>query len=433
MLLRHRLALLLAVTLLFALAATVALSDVVFGQIQHREASAFVERELARVQAVVRSGTLGQDFITDDEGMTLQFVSNTGRVLLPRPDLEVLPLHGAPTVVRGEALALLVASVPWVLPSGLEVGTIRLAVDLRASDEARLTLRWSLLGSGILIALVALLVALIWLRRSIAPLLRFAAEAEGVDPSAPSLARYQGPDDEVAQVAAALNRAIDAIRERQQAERDALAEVAHELAAPLTVVAGQLRSLEQAHPGDARLSAARAAADELLYTSQDLLTLARGELEHTPELSRVDLLAAVRQVAAEYPGVHVDAGAEPLLVLANAERLRQVVRNLIRNAVQATGRGEGVRVRAGRFGDEVRLSVVDDGPGLTEDARARVFERYYSGRAGGGTGVGLTVAKRIVEAFEGRIAVRSAPGEGSSFEVALPSFESRVEVLAAEP
>jgi two-component system, OmpR family, sensor kinase len=171
--------------------------------------------------------------------------------------------------------------------------------------------------------------------------------------------------------------------------------------------------------------AARVAADELLHTSQDLLTLARGELEGVPELSVVDAAEVARGVADAYPGVAFRQDGADARVFAHPDRLRQVVRNLVRNAVQAAGAAR-VRVDVVGGADEVRVRVEDDGPGMAPEALARVFDRYVSGRPGG-VGVGLTVAQRIAEAFDGRIEARSAPGAGSVFEVALPGWRTQVE------
>jgi signal transduction histidine kinase len=176
--------------------------------------------------------------------------------------------------------------------------------------------------------------------------------------------------------------------------------------------------------------AAREAADELLHTSQDLLTLARGELDRAPDLSVVDLADVARGVIGAYPGVSLATDGADARVFAQPDRLRQVVRNLVRNAVQAAG-AERVRVTA-VGGPEVRLRVEDDGPGMTPEALARVFDRYVSGRPGG-AGVGLTVARRIVASFDGRIEARSEPGLGTAFEVMLPGWSSQVEAEPVEP
>lgn len=439
MLLTHRLALLLGVTIVVALAAIVVLTDAVYRPLQEAQLESLVQRDLERIAAVAETGSIGRSFLSEDmHGIRVQFVSNDGRVLLPEDEDEPLPLHPRPTTIVDGDNATTLGAVPWRLPSGRQAGTIRVALDAREAIASQRSLRVSLLISGTIIALVGVIVVIVVVRRSLRPLHHLAEMAGEVDVAHPRLMRYEGPDDEVGAVAAALDRALDGIRERQQAERDALAEVAHELAAPLTVVAGHLRGLERREGRtDPRLAAAREAADELLHTSQDLLTLARGELERDPELEVVDLHAKARRVAAEYPGVRTTCEGEDLRVLANPERMRQVVRNLVRNAVQAAGRADGVRVRCRVDGDSVVLEVQDDGPGLGRATQERLFDRYFSGRASAGAGVGLTVARRIVEAHGGTIGVRSTPGEGATFTVALPSFRSQMALdddpLVADP
>ncbi len=429
--LRARLGFIVVGTVVLALAVTGISVDQVFARLQRAALTDLLERDLERVRAVVRGGTLGQDFIADGSGgVRLQFVSNGGSVLLPDPEAEAIALVDAPTVLPGPLGRELVTAGAWVLPSGLEAGTVRVALDLRDVDAAQRELRFALAATGAAVALLAGVGALWLLARALRPLAGLAREAAAIDAAAPRLAEYRGPEDEVAEVARALNAALGAIRERQQAERDALAEVAHELAAPLTVVAGELRQVAAARPDDPRVRAASVAADELLHTSQDLLTLARGELERAPEIELVDAGEVAASVAASYPGVGFVADGADARVFAHPDRLRQVVRNLVRNAVQAAG-AERVRVTVAGGVDAVRVAVADDGPGMAPEVLARVFERYVSGRPGG-VGVGLAVAQRIVASFDGRIEARSTPGVGSVFEVVLPGWAGQVEDVAED-
>jgi len=424
--LRTRLGLLVVGVVVAALAGSAWWADQSFGRSQRAQLEDLLERDLRRVQSLLRSGTLGEDFVDQGSaGVRLQFVAAGGQVILPADGQVPIPLATAPLRRERDGGAELVGSARWLLPSGLEIGTIRMALDVTEAEAARRSLRNGLWASGAVVALLAGATAWALLGGALRPLAELAAQAVAVDPGDPRLARYRGPDDEVAEVARALNAALDAIRVRQQAERDALAEVAHELAAPLTVVAGELRQLAEARPDDPRVRAARVAADELLHTSQDLLTLARGELEGVPELSVVDAAEVARGVVDAYPGVAFRQDGADARVFAHPDRLRQVVRNLVRNAVQAAG-AAGVRVDVVGGADEVRVRVEDDGPGMAPEVLARVFDRYVSGRAGG-VGVGLTVAQRIAEAFDGRIAARSTPGAGSVFEVALPGWRAQVE------
>ena len=425
--LRLRLSLLLAAALLLALLAFAGLAGAVFAQIQDRELGQLLQRELARVQTLLAQQAVGEQFLdTPGEVMTLQFVTRSGRVAVPSGDPQPLPIERQPTVVDVGGRPMMVASTPWLANSGATLGTVRLGMDVSDALAARGTLRRSLVRSGVLIALAAMLAGLLILGRTLRPLGRLAEQADRLDPGDPALTPVTTRRDEVGRVQEALQRALAAIRERQQAERDALAEVAHELAAPLSVVAGRLDALAE-REGGAELEAARDAARELLYTSQDLLTLARGELERPLAMEATDLAEVARRVAGEYPGVSVTSAGETR-VLGSPLRLAQVARNLVRNAVQAATGAAAVTVRVEGDGRAVRLSVRDDGPGLDEEARERVFDRYYTRRsAAGGSGIGLSVVRAIVEAHGGGVAVQSASGIGSVFTVTVPGLSSQIE------
>lgn len=424
--LRFRLSLLLASALLLALLAFAGLAGAVFAQIQDRELGQLLQRELSRVQMLLDRAAVGEQFLdTPGQAMTLQFVTRSGQVAIPRGRPQPLPLASTPTIVQVGGRTMLVASAPWKLAGGANLGTVRLGMDITDALAARRTLRVSLMTSGALIAVAAMLAGLLILGRTLRPLRQLAVQADGLDPRDPHLTAVTDRDDEVGRVYDALKRALEAIRERQQAERDALAEVAHELAAPLSVVAGRLDALSE-EISDPHVLAARDAARELLYTSQDLLSLARGELERPAELEGVELGDLARRVAHEYAGVAVATEGDTR-VLVSPQRLAQVVRNLVRNALQAASGPAGVTVRVTGDGARVRLAVEDDGPGLDEEARRRVFDRYYTRRrATGGSGIGLTVVRTIVEGHGGTVAVRSAPRRGSTFTVELPSLAAEI-------
>ncbi len=425
--LRVRLSLLLGGALLAALVGFAALAGTLFSQIQDRELSQLLERELVRVQSLLDQQAVGEQFLdTPGQSMTLQFVTRGGQVAIPSGDPRPLPLEATPTVVQVGESTLMVTSAPWRIGGATTLGTIRLGLDIGDAMAARRTLRVSLLTSGALITLAAVLAGLLVLGRTLRPLVSLAEQADALDPSDPHLTAVTRRDDEVGRVQEALQRALDAIRERQQAERDALAEVAHELAAPLSVVAGQLDALA-ARDDDPQVHAARDAARELLYTSQDLLTLARGELDRALDLEATDLAEVAGRVVNEYPGVELEVEGAAW-VLASPQRLSQALRNLVRNALQAASAPERVHVQVRGDGARVLVSVSDDGPGLDEQAQRRVFERYFTRRrAVGGSGIGLTVVRSIVETYGGAVGVRSRPGQGATFIVVLPSLEAEME------
>ena len=425
MTLRARLSLLVSFALLAGLVLFGTLAYASFWRQQRVQLDELLLRDLARVQTLVQAGpqAIGAQ-LTSSSGFSLQFVSASGVVAIPL-GAEALPESARPQLLERDGKTLLYASTPWLVPqSEKPVGTLRLALDVTGDLRERQTLLRSLLVSGAVIALAVTIINLVLLQRALAPLGRLAAQARQVNPAAPALIRYKGPHDEVAYVAQALNRALRGIRKRQQAERASLAEIAHELAAPLTLVAGHLESLRALHPGDARLGAAQGAANELLYTSKDLLTLARGELERPLDLAVLDLAGVAGRVAAEYPGVQVGTLAHAEIA-GSPERLSQLVRNLVRNAVQAAG-AEQVSVSVSLSGAEVCLSVSDRGPGVPPDELPHLFERFYTRRKQGGTGLGLSVAQQIARQHGGQISVASAVGEGTHFTVSLPGLGAQL-------
>jgi two-component system OmpR family sensor kinase len=428
--------------LTLTVAAVLVVTEVAFAAQQRAELAELLRRELARVDAVVRAGQLGAALLEDGEGtLVVQFVSRDGSVQLPDPTADALPVRDGPyeaTGTPGLDGRWLLASVPWRLPSGVEAGTIRGAVSLAGVAEARADLRRTLVTIGAL-ALLAAAVAAIWLlRRSLMPLARLAHDAERIDPSEPRLARYRGPNDEVGRVARTLNAALDAIRARRESERERLADVAHELAAPLTVVTAHLshlaRRLADSASGEERerLAAAETAAADLLHVSEDLLTLARGDLDERMRWEIVDLGELAGEMRAAHPGLSVSlpSAETDLRTVGDPARLRQVFRNLVRNAVRASGSAAGVELRLSVSGaetapDTVRAIVQDDGPGLDDAELAQVFERYRTGD--GGTGLGLAVVRRLVERMGGTVRAGRAERGGAAFVVEVPSLAASVE------
>jgi signal transduction histidine kinase len=140
------------------------------------------------------------------------------------------------------------------------------------------------------------------------------------------------------------------------------------------------------------------------------------------ELGRdMEALAAAR-------GLTLRVDAEPVEVIGDRHRLRQLTAILLDNALKYTPEGGSVSVRAARSGRSVELTVSDTGPGIPPEEQSRIFDRFVRAdsartRAAGGTGLGLAIAKWIAEAHGGRIGVESAPGSGSKFVLRLPASD----------
>jgi signal transduction histidine kinase len=218
----------------------------------------------------------------------------------------------------------------------------------------------------------------------------------------------------------------------------ALSRASHELRTPLNAILGfgQLLALDdlnesQRHSVDQIMAGGR----HLLALIEDLLDASRPHSQHL-DLQPLDVAAQIadagslcRPLAAEASlTITIDAGDEPLWGLADARRLKQVLLNLVSNAIKYNRPGGSVMLRARPDGDGVRLDVIDSGTGMTYEQLTRVFapfERLDAPVRGiEGSGLGLAVSKTLVEAMHGSIDVASTPGTGSVFSVRLLAAES---------
>ena len=239
-------------------------------------------------------------------------------------------------------------------------------------------------------------------------------------------------------IAESLNRRLDALAASEKEQQQFIADVSHELRTPLTVLRGSLEvALEEERPADDYREAIGSALLEVRHLtriSQNLLFLTRGESGRvTLSFANLDLgrfatdtardlapAAADRQLQ-----IDVSAPLARIYVFADGGRLQQVLHNLIENALQYTEPGGRIHVRVASAPGEALLSVSDTGVGISEDDLPYVFERFFrskrSRRANpGGSGLGLSIVRWIVEAHKGRITAESAPGKGSTFTVRLP-------------
>jgi two-component system OmpR family sensor kinase len=163
---------------------------------------------------------------------------------------------------------------------------------------------------------------------------------------------------------------------------------------------------------------------------EDLLTLARLDQDRPLERSHVDLASIAAQAIQAARIVHPDrpialAADDPVIVYADEERLRQVIDNLIANAVQHTPPRSAVTVSVTSTSGTGEIVVADNGPGMTAEQAAHAFERFYRTddartRARGGTGLGLSIAASLAAAHGGDITVDTQPGQGAAFRVRLP-------------
>ena len=340
------------------------------------------------------------------------------------------------------------------------VAGVVVAVSLREDDETlhHLAVTTALVTAVALLALV--LLALGVLAVGLRPLRRMAATAGAIAGGDRARRIEPGhPDTETGRLAVALNDAFDQQVLAEERLRRFVADVSHELRTPLTTIGGWADLYFQGGlAGDAATATAMSRiADEaaaMRSLVEELLLLADLDQQRPLAKAPVPLSTLVAEVVADArviaPDRRVtleDAHDPPAVVVGDADRLRQLVRNLLGNALRHTPPGTPVHVRLGADdggGDggsssssggspRVTLSVADAGPGVPAEARPHLFERFSQGAPvrRRGNGLGLAIARAVAEAHGGTVELRDpATGTGSEFVVTLPAADSAADSAA---
>ena len=329
----------------------------------------------------------------------------------------------------GEAVAA------WL--NGLDAPT-REAFRMAAQEAGRSLLRSAVLSAG-LAALLAALVAAFFTRQLTRPLVRLADGARALERGERGVRLLVPPrDDELRDLTLTFNSFVESL-ERQEAWRRALvADVAHDLRTPLAVMRAEIEAMQDglSVPDEGSLSRLHGEVLLLARMVDDLRTLSLAEGGALSlHLAEVDLNDLLRGVAENYRTraggagacLHLQLPAAPLLIVADPDRLTQVLHNLLDNALAYAG-GD-IELGAARERREVALWVRDHGPGLSEEALSKAFERFYradtargrdpEGR--GGSGLGLSIARALVQAQGGQIEAGNHLGGGAAFTLRFPA------------
>jgi signal transduction histidine kinase len=321
---------------------------------------------------------------------------------------------------------------------------LRVGTPLDDTLENVSFVRERLLAAGVVALLAATLVGFLLARV-------FARRIHRLEQAAERIAggRFDEPvvdksEDELGQLAAAFDRMREQLSALERARREFIANASHELRTPIFALGGHLELLteEEMDEGTRRefLIEMRRQVERLTKLATDLLDLSRldaGRLH--VELAPVDLGEIAESLTAEFGGVGrghghplVAEASEAAIALADEERVRQIGRILLENAILHTPAGTEIRLITADTGDGVALRVEDDGPGIPRDDQQHVFERFY--RVGGaitsGSGLGLAIAQELAAVMGGEIKLASHPGR-TVFTLRLP--RARVATQETEP
>jgi two-component system sensor histidine kinase BaeS len=250
-------------------------------------------------------------------------------------------------------------------------------------------------------------------------------------------------DDELGELSASFNTMARALDEAERRRMEVIYDLSHELRTPLSTLRGYTEGLAEGviQPSGEIWALLQTETDRMGRLVDDLRRLSQAEagqleLDLAPILPAEVVLRAAEQMRPpfEHQGVDLEISVYDKLppVLADADRVVQVLINLMSNALRHTPRAGRVTVGAGIAGGEVVFEVADTGEGLAPEHLPHVFERFYRAdksrsrdAAGGGSGVGLAISKALVEAMEGRIWAESLEvGEGATFRFTLPLARS---------
>jgi two-component system OmpR family sensor kinase len=295
-----------------------------------------------------------------------------------------------------------------------------------------------LLAGAVLAGALAMLLGLAVSRSLSAPLQRLATAARAVAQGDFSHRVQVGGSAEVAEVSQAFNEMSAALEQADELRKNLMADVAHELRTPLSVLQGNLQAiLDDVYPLEkaeiSRLYDQTSLLSRLVEDLRELALADAGKLHMN--LQPTDLLRVLQNIsehltpAAEHSGVHLTVQAADLpAVQADPDRVAQVLHNLLANALRYTPAGGSITVTASATNEGVEVTVVDTGEGIAPEALSHIFDRFWRADRSrshgehwtGGSGLGLSIAQSLVRAQGGRIWAESTVGKGSTFHFTLP-------------
>ncbi len=374
--------------------------------------------------------------ITDRSGNVVVKSNNLGEQELPvDPALISRGFEGTTaigTVAAGSGSRVRIMVSPLYL--GEQVLLLEVAQSINHIDTTMAQVRWAILVSIFVALALATVSGSAIVREALSPVSKITRTAREVEASSALNRRvdYGGPQDEIGELASTFDHMIGHLERVFQSQKNFVADASHELRGPLTVIRGNLdllkRKLSDAERSESLMAMEREAV-RMARIVDDLLLLAEvesGELtKHQTVSLRVILQEEVERARALAGNRKIVVNKQQTLsVRGDAQRLKQLLVNLVDNAIKYTPEKGTITLSLYRDREWAHLEVTDTGIGIAPEQLPYIFNRFYRvdkprSRGSGGTGLGLAIVKGIAEQHGGKVTVTSEPGRGSTFDVWL--------------
>jgi two-component system, OmpR family, sensor kinase len=338
-------------------------------------------------------------------------------------------------IVINDDTTLRVLTSPMVTVQGKLIGNVQVASSLNTVNQATDRLLGIMLVSGGVGILGSIAVGMLLSSRATRPIERITQAAGSIAVAKDLKTRlpWDGPMDELGRLTVVFNQMMERLEQAFGIQQRFVADVSHELRTPLTAIRGNLDLIKRYGMDDMSLEAITDEVDRMSRMVNDLLMLARADYGGlTLDLGPTDLDTIVSDVYREARVLAKDRDLrvvmerfEPVRIHGNPDRMKQVVLNLVSNAIKFTPDGGKVSLSLYQTSDDAVIEVKDTGIGISKADQVHIFDRFFQAdasrsRHGEGTGLGLSIAKWIVEAHNGALTVESDLGKGSAFIVTLP-------------
>ncbi|MEH2413129.1 sensor histidine kinase [Nostoc sp.] len=327
---------------------------------------------------------------------------------------------------------------------GKLLGELFVVKDITREQRTFVVMVQSLAITSVLAIIVLTTAIAFYIKRSLQPLRQLNQMASVI--SAEDLGQAQlyfdNAPSEVKELAQTLTMLLSRLSQSWEQEREFVSNVSHELRTPLTIVHGYLQSVLRRQNNltqtqQEALETAASEAERTIRLLQDLLDLARADsgylyFQMKPYVLN-DLVEEVVVMAKKYSDrlIKIESKIYPIEVKADYSRLKQVLLNLIDNAVNYSEADTPIIFQLNQLPDKAIIQICDQGYGIPLQQQARIFERFYRvdesrSHATGGSGLGLSIVKTLVEGMGGSVSVQSKLGEGSTFTISLPTYSSSI-------